>query len=303
MGTGGDARLEGDPPGVATHHLDDDHPAVRRRRGEQPVDALRGEAHRRVEAERLDRLVEVVVDRLRHADDAQAGLVETLGDVQRAVAADRHEGVDVADGEQLDELVGAIDLDVASRRAGAPGTPSGCLDWWCRGSCRRGGRCRAPPRVAAARCRRRGSAPGYSSPLKPSRMPTTSQSRLRPASTTARITALSPGASPPPVDTAMRLIGRAGSSIGPAVRRPATHCCRNTGDPDFRMGRSARIGTMFDLDEFLDQCRQARHESEPRLAVRDVVHGRSPSPRRSPTRCGRSEPGSPCCTRPTTSPC
>ncbi len=29
---------------------------------------------------------------------------------------------------------------------------------------------------------------------------------------------------------------------------------------------------MFDLDEFLDQCRQARHESEPRLAVRDVVH-------------------------------
>ena len=29
---------------------------------------------------------------------------------------------------------------------------------------------------------------------------------------------------------------------------------------------------MFDLDEFLDQCRQAGNESEPRLAVRDVVH-------------------------------
>ncbi len=151
VGAGGDARLEGDPPGVASHHLDDDHPAVRRRRREQSVDALRGEADRRVEAERLDRLVEVVVDRLGHADDAQPGLVESLGDLQRAVAADRDESVDVADGEQLDELVGAIDLDVASRRAGAPGTPSGCPDWWCRGSCRRGGRCRAPPPGAAAR--------------------------------------------------------------------------------------------------------------------------------------------------------
>jgi predicted metal-dependent enzyme (double-stranded beta helix superfamily) len=28
---------------------------------------------------------------------------------------------------------------------------------------------------------------------------------------------------------------------------------------------------MFDLDEFLDQCRHARDESEPRVAVRDVV--------------------------------
>ncbi len=28
---------------------------------------------------------------------------------------------------------------------------------------------------------------------------------------------------------------------------------------------------MFDLDEFLDQCRQAGNESEPRVAVRDVV--------------------------------
>ena len=60
------------------------------------------------------RLVEIVVDRLGHADHAQAGLVQALGDGQRTVAADRHEGVDVADGEQLDELVGAVDLDVAA---------------------------------------------------------------------------------------------------------------------------------------------------------------------------------------------
>ena len=41
------AGAEGDPPGVAAHHLDDDHAAVRRGRREQPVDALRGEARRR----------------------------------------------------------------------------------------------------------------------------------------------------------------------------------------------------------------------------------------------------------------
>ena len=63
---------EGDPPGVAAHHLDDEHPAVRRRRREQAVDAVGGEAHRGVEAERRRRLVEVVVDRLGHADEAQA---------------------------------------------------------------------------------------------------------------------------------------------------------------------------------------------------------------------------------------
>src|SRR5688500_1495773 len=48
---------------------------------------------------------------------------------------------------------------------------------------------------------------GNMSPLKPSRMPTTSQPRLRAASVAARITAFSPGASPPPVLRATREIG------------------------------------------------------------------------------------------------
>ena len=114
VGARRDAGLEGDPPGVAAHHLDDDHPAVRRGRREQPVDALRGEADRGVEAERLLRLVEVVVDRLGHADHPQSGLVQAVGDRQRAVAADRDERVDVAGGEQLHELLGAVDLDVGA---------------------------------------------------------------------------------------------------------------------------------------------------------------------------------------------
>ena len=64
-----------------------------------------------VEAERRRRLVEVVVDRLGHADDPQPGVVQAVGDRQRAVAADRDQGVDVVRLEQPDELVGAVDLD------------------------------------------------------------------------------------------------------------------------------------------------------------------------------------------------
>ena len=67
----------------------------------------------RVEAERLtvlSRSLSIVLG----TPMTQPGLVETVGDRQRAVAADRDERVDVAGGEQLDELVGAIDLDVGA---------------------------------------------------------------------------------------------------------------------------------------------------------------------------------------------
>ena len=48
---------------------------------------------------------------------------------------------------------------------------------------------------------------GWSRPLKPSRMPTTSQPRFSAATVDARMTALRPGASPPPVLRAIRRIG------------------------------------------------------------------------------------------------
>src|SRR5271166_3245610 len=66
-------------------------------------------------------------------------------------------------------------------------------------------------------------------------MPTISQSWLCPASVTARMTALRPGASPPPVDTAMRLIGRPVSATLPSVRQTRQP------EPLFSM-RSARDG-------------------------------------------------------------
>jgi hypothetical protein len=58
--TGGAPFTEGD---VAAHHLDDEHPTVRRRRGEQSVDALGGHPDGSVEPEGRVGLVEVVVAR------------------------------------------------------------------------------------------------------------------------------------------------------------------------------------------------------------------------------------------------
>ena len=111
MGAGGHARVERDPTGVASHHLDDEHPAVRRRGGEQPVDALGRDLDGGVEAERRVGLVEVVVDRLRHADHPHPGVGQPPRDRQRAVAADRDQRLDAGVAEQADELVGAVDGD------------------------------------------------------------------------------------------------------------------------------------------------------------------------------------------------
>ncbi len=52
VGGAGDAGVERDPAGVAPHHLDHHHAPVRGRGRVQPVDALGGEGHRGVEAER-----------------------------------------------------------------------------------------------------------------------------------------------------------------------------------------------------------------------------------------------------------
>ena len=120
------AGLERDPSGVAAHHLDDDHPAVRRRRREQPIDAFGGEPDGGVEAEGGGGLFEVVVDRLRHTDHPHARLVQVVADRQRAVTADRDQGVDAVLGELLEQVRRAVLLDPGAVRRAGRGTPSGC---------------------------------------------------------------------------------------------------------------------------------------------------------------------------------
>ena len=95
VGAAGEPGVEGDPAGVAAHHLDDQHPVVAVGGRVQAVDRLHRDVDRGVEAEGVVGGAEVVVDRLRHADDLQAVLlVQARGGAQRVLAADRDQPVD-----------------------------------------------------------------------------------------------------------------------------------------------------------------------------------------------------------------
>ena len=87
----GHARVQRDPAGVPAHHLQHEHPLVAGGRRVEPIEGVGRAVDRAVEAEREGRGRQVVVDRLRDADDRDAELVELLGDGQRAVAADANQ--------------------------------------------------------------------------------------------------------------------------------------------------------------------------------------------------------------------
>ena len=133
VGAAGDSAHHRDPAGVAAHHLDHHHAVVRLGRRVQPVDRLGADRDRGVEAEGVVGRREVVVDRLRHADDRQLVLrVEACGDAERVLAADRDQRVEPRLGEVPQHaLDAAVDLvrirpggadDRARRAAGVPET-------------------------------------------------------------------------------------------------------------------------------------------------------------------------------------
>ncbi|EGJ74632.1 putative 6-phosphofructokinase [Streptomyces sp. Tu6071] len=88
------ARLQGDPARVPPHDLDDHDPLVGLGRGLEAVDRLGRDADGGVEAEGAVGRGDVVVDRLRHADDRHPALGEHPRGGQGALAADRDEDVD-----------------------------------------------------------------------------------------------------------------------------------------------------------------------------------------------------------------
>ena len=117
VGAAGEPGVEGDPAGVAAHHLDDHHAVVRLGRRVQAVDRVGGDLHRGVEAERHVGPAEVVVDRLRHADHRQAVLaVEPRRGAERVLAADRDQPVEV---ERLHVLAHALGAVVVLERVGS----------------------------------------------------------------------------------------------------------------------------------------------------------------------------------------
>ena len=117
VGAAGDAARDRQPAGVAAHDLDDDHAVVRLGRRVQPVDRLGRDRDRGVEAERLVGRREVVVDRLRNADDGQAVLaVEPRCDAERVLAADRDQPV-----ELLERVLHGFDAALLAERVRAAG--------------------------------------------------------------------------------------------------------------------------------------------------------------------------------------
>ena len=90
----GNAGMEGDPSGMSPHHLEDHHPLMAGSGGVEPIEGVGGGRHGRIEAEGERRGAEIVVDRLRNADDGHACLVALLRDRQRAVTADAHQAAD-----------------------------------------------------------------------------------------------------------------------------------------------------------------------------------------------------------------
>ena len=77
VGAAGHAGVERDPAGVAAHHLDDHDAVVRLGGGVQPIDGVGREVDGGVEAETVGGADDVVVDRLRDADDRNAALCRT----------------------------------------------------------------------------------------------------------------------------------------------------------------------------------------------------------------------------------
>ena len=94
VGPAAQARVEGDPAGVAAHHLQHHHPVVAGRGGVQPVKGLGGHGQGGVEAEGAVAAPEVVVDRLGHPDRPDPVAGQLAGDPLAALAADHDQGVD-----------------------------------------------------------------------------------------------------------------------------------------------------------------------------------------------------------------
>ena len=89
----GDARVQRQPAGLVAHDLDDEHARVGKGGRMDGVDDLRGNVHRRLEAEGQLRPPQVVVDGLGQRDDVHAVLAQQVRSLVRTVAAENDQAV------------------------------------------------------------------------------------------------------------------------------------------------------------------------------------------------------------------
>ena len=101
--------MQCDPADVTAHHFDDHATTVRFSGGAQAVDRLGRDFYSGVETERVVGGGQVVVDGLRHANDLEAGLRETVCSGEGAFATNCDDGVDAMRVERaLDVLRSAV---------------------------------------------------------------------------------------------------------------------------------------------------------------------------------------------------
>ena len=100
--------VERDPAGVAAHHLDHEVAVVALRGGVEAVDGVGRDLEGGVEAERHVRPAEVVVDRLRHADDRQPIRAQARRRAERVLSADDDQPVQLQVGQRRADPLGAV---------------------------------------------------------------------------------------------------------------------------------------------------------------------------------------------------
>ena len=92
--TAGDPRVQGDPTGVPSHHLQHHHPFMAGGRGVEAVEGIGGGGDRRVEAEGEGGGRQIVVDRLGNANHGDAELMQLLRDRERSISPHADQAAD-----------------------------------------------------------------------------------------------------------------------------------------------------------------------------------------------------------------
>ena len=114
VGVAGNAAVQANPAGVAPHHLHHHHALVALGGAVQAVQALGGKAHGGVKTKGGEGFVQVVVNGLGHAHHAQAFLVQGVGNGERTIPANGHQGVNFVGGKVFQDVARAVHLTDAA---------------------------------------------------------------------------------------------------------------------------------------------------------------------------------------------
>src|SRR5688572_24210950 len=103
-----DSRPQREMPRVPAHHFNNLHPTVRTRRCTRTLDHFRNIAQRSVKPECVVSEREILVDRLRHANDANSALGQLRSHTHRVFTAANNECLEFQPLDILDDLLRTI---------------------------------------------------------------------------------------------------------------------------------------------------------------------------------------------------